>query len=174
MDIQALEKDIAAEGEFSLEGVDFITDGDQYLTFQLGSEQYGVDILSVKEIRGWEKPTLIPNAPTHIKGVINIRGMIVPIIDLRIQFALGEAVYLPTTVVVVLSVNLEGKCRTMGYVVDAVSDVLNVGEEDIKSSPQFNGSVPRHYIEGLVNAGDNLVTLLNCKALQQIAEIKPR
>ncbi len=168
MDIQSLAAEIPVEGEYSLEGIDFITSGEQYLTFLLGSEQYAVNILCVEEIRSWENPTKIPNAPDDVKGVINMRGVIVPIIDLRLKFNIGNAVYSDITVVVVLKVELEGGTKTMGFIVDAVSDVLNAEEGEIKNSPAFGGSVPQHYIDGLVNVGNNVVTILNVEALQVI------
>nr|WP_252738810.1 chemotaxis protein CheW [Colwellia sp. D2M02] len=161
-------QEIPPEGEHSLEGIDFIISGDQYLTFLLADEQYAVDILCVEEIRSWEKPTIIPNAPLCIKGVINMRGVIVPIVDLRIKFHVGEAVYLDTTVVIVLTYQSEDKSRTIGFVVDAVSDVLNVEEQEIKPAPAFGGSVAQQFIEGLINNDTNIVTLLNVAQLQQI------
>ena len=160
MDIQELAKTIPSEGEIILEGLDSVDDGDEYLTFCLGNEHYGVDILCVEEIRGWETPTLIPNAPDYIKGVINIRGTIIPIIDLRIRFEVGEATYLPTTVVIVLSVNDSAMSCMMGFVVDAVSDVLNVDEKEIKKSPEFGGGLPYEMVAGLVNVNDDVVTIL--------------
>lgn len=168
MDIQELAQDIPVEGEYSLEGIDFITNGEQYLTFILQNEQYGVDILCVEEIRSWENPTKIPNAPKYVSGVINMRGIIVPIIDLRLKFSIGEAVYLDTTVVIVLTLEIDNNSRTMGFVVDAVSDVLNAEENEIKKAPAFGGCVAQHYIDGLINVGDNVVTLLNVASLQQI------
>jgi len=168
MDIQALAQDVPVEGEYSMEGVDFITSGEQYLTFLLALEQYAVDILCVEEIRSWEQPTKIPNAPSYVKGVINMRGIIVPIVDLRLKFSIGEAQYNESTVVIVLTVETNGKSRTIGFVVDAVSDVLNAEVDDIKNAPAFGGCVPQNYVEGLVNVGDNVVTLLNVKALQEI------
>ncbi len=168
MDIQTLAEEIPVEGEYSLEGIDFISSGEQYLTFMLENEQYAVDILCVEEIRSWEKPTKIPNSPQDVCGVINMRGIIVPIIDLRIKFSIGQAIYTETTVVIVLTHQVAGRSRTMGFVVDAVSDVLNAEERDIKSSPAFGGCVPQHYINGLVNVGDNVVTLLNVTSLQQL------
>ncbi|GAA0818939.1 chemotaxis protein CheW [Colwellia sp. D2M02] len=168
MNIQAMAQEIPPEGEHSLEGIDFIISGDQYLTFLLADEQYAVDILCVEEIRSWEKPTIIPNAPLCIKGVINMRGVIVPIVDLRIKFHVGEAVYLDTTVVIVLTYQSEDKSRTIGFVVDAVSDVLNVEEQEIKPAPAFGGSVAQQFIEGLINNDTNIVTLLNVAQLQQI------
>jgi len=168
MDIQTLAQDIPVEGEYSLEGIDFITNGEQYLTFVLEDEQYAVDILCVEEIRSWESPTLIPNAPYYVKGVINMRGVIVPIIDLRLKFGIGEATYTETTVVIVLKVESEGYDKTIGYVVDAVSDVLNAEESEIRPAPSFGGLVPQHFISGLVNVGDNVVTLLDVTVLQQL------
>ncbi len=168
MDIQSLVDNVPVEGEYSLEGIDFITSGEQFLTFQLAQEQYGVDILCVEEIRSWEQPTIIPNSPSYIKGVINMRGIIVPIIDLRMKFSIGEAVYNETTVVVVLTVENKHITRTIGFVVDAVSDVLNAEENEILNAPVFGGCISQHYIKGLVNVGDNIVTLLNVQALQSI------
>ncbi|GAA6169124.1 chemotaxis protein CheW [Sessilibacter corallicola] len=158
--------------DLSLEGIDFISGGDQYLTFCLCQEHYGVDILSVTEIRGWEEPTLIPNSPEYVKGVINLRGVIVPILDLRIRFHIGEADYKPTTVVIVLAVKSEqasASC-TMGFVVDAVSDVLNAESDDIKVAPSFGGLIEPNYIQGLVNVGADVVTLLNVDQLVQLDE----
>ena len=159
---------VAAENEVSLEGIDFITSGNQYLTFALGKEHYGIDILSVREIRGWDSPTLIPNSPDYVKGVVNLRGLIVPIIDLRIRFQVGEATYTPTTVVIVLTVDNEQSSRTMGYVVDAVSDVLNAEDNEIKQPPLFQANVPPDYVEGIVNVGNQVVTLLNTEAIQRL------
>jgi len=170
MNIQEMAKDIPVEGEHSLEGIDFITNGEQYLTFVLDQEQYAVDILCVEEIRSWEQPTKIPNAPRYVKGVINMRGIIVPIIDLRLKFTIGQPQYLETTVVIVLTFEHDHKSRTIGFVVDAVSDVLNADEADIKKAPSFGGSMPQEYVEGLINVGDNVVTLLSVQALQTIEQ----
>ena len=168
MDIQDLATDIPVEGEHSVEGIDFITSGEQYLTFMLAQEQYAVDILCVEEIRSWEQPTKIPNSPSYIKGVINMRGIIVPIVDLRLKFNIGEASYHETTVVIVLTYNVDDCSRTIGFVVDAVSDVLNVKEQDIQSSPAFGGCVQPQYVEGLINVDKNVVTLLNVEHLQKV------
>ncbi len=168
MDIQELAAEVPVEGEYSLEGIDFINSGEQYLTFTLDQEQYGVDILCVEEIRSWENPTKIPNSPEYVKGVINMRGIIVPIVDLRLKFTIGKAIYTDATVVIVLTIETEKKTRTIGFVVDAVSDVLNAEEDEIKNAPAFGACVPQHYINGIVNTGDNVVTLLNVQALQTI------
>ncbi|UTA47659.1 chemotaxis protein CheW [Simiduia sp. 21SJ11W-1] len=146
-------------------GIDFISTGDQYLTFYLGRELYGVDILNVTEIRGWDAPTRIPNAAGYMKGVVNIRGLVIPIIDLRILFGVGEPTYNATTVVVVLAIHTAQIDRTMGFVVDAVSDVLDVDAEKIKKNCSLSGTVSEAYIRGLVNSGKDVVTLLEIERL---------
>jgi purine-binding chemotaxis protein CheW len=115
------------------------------LTFRLGAEEYGIDILKVQEIRGYENPTRIANAPSFMKGVVNLRGVIVPIIDLRLKFDLGEAKYDSFTVVIIL--NVAG--RVVGAVVDSVSDVLELKAEQIKPAPEFNSLLDASYITGL-------------------------
>ncbi len=160
-------EEVGNEVDVELAGIDFISSGDQYLTFCLGLENYGVEILSVTEIRGWEVPTKIPNSPGHMKGVINLRGIIVPIIDLREMFNVGKIEFKETTVVVVLSIENPGsRDRSVrGFVVDAVSDVLNVDPGDIKRSVAFNGTLPSGFVDGLINVDDDVVTLLNIKEL---------
>jgi purine-binding chemotaxis protein CheW len=117
----------------------------EYLTFRLGAEEYGIDILKVQEIRGYENPTRIANAPHFIKGVVNLRGVIVPIVDLRMKFDLGEPAYDATTVVIILNVAK----RVIGVVVDSVSDVLELAAEQIRPAPEFNGAVDASFITGL-------------------------
>jgi purine-binding chemotaxis protein CheW len=168
MDIQSLAKDIPAQGEQSLEGIEFINNTEQYLTFVLGNEQFAIDILCVEEIRNWERPTQIPNSPSYVKGVINMRGIIVPIIDLRMKFGIGQFIYSVTTVVIVLTIEVEDKSKVIGFVVDAVSDVLNAEADEIKKAPAFGGSIPPEFITGLVNQDTNVVTLLNPEALYKI------
>jgi len=117
----------------------------EYLSFKLGAEEYGIDILKVQEIRGYEQPTRIANAPHFIKGVVNLRGVIVPIVDMRLRFGLPDVQYNSFTVVIIL--NVAG--RTVGMVVDSVSDVLELGGEAIKPAPEFNGAIDAAYITGL-------------------------
>jgi len=117
----------------------------EFLTFRLGAEEYGIDILKVQEIRGYDQVTRIANSPAFIKGVVNLRGVIVPIIDLRIKFNLGEAKYDAFTVVIVL--NVLG--RVVGVVVDSVSDVLELSGNDIKPAPEFSSMLDAGYITGL-------------------------
>lgn len=169
MNAQLDVKSIEQVGE-NLEEENFIASGEQYLTFILGDESYAINILSVKEISGWDVATVIPNSPGYVKGVVNLRGTIVPIIDLRIRFGVGEASYLPTTVVIILSGNVNGIERTVGFVVDAVSDVLDVVDEDVKKSPEFDGSVPKEYIFGIVNSNQHVVTILDVSQLIVVEE----
>ena len=124
----------------------------EFLTFKLGAEEYGIDILKVQEIRGYENPTRIANAPAFIKGVVNLRGVIVPIVDLRIKFGLGEPQYDELTVVIILNIAR----RVVGVVVDSVSDVLALATEQIKPAPEFNAMLDASYITGLgsVQSGD--------------------
>ncbi len=138
---------------------------EQYLTFILAGEEYGVDILRVREIRGWDSVTSIPNMPEYIKGVINLRGIIVPIVDLRSRFALKEMDYGPTTVVIVVKVHGDNGERTMGMVVDAVSDVYNVGGNDRKDAPDFGGVIDTAFVQGLATVADKMVILLDIDRL---------
>ncbi|WP_442909265.1 chemotaxis protein CheW [Ideonella sp. BN130291] len=117
----------------------------EVLSFKLGAEEYGIDILRVQEIRGYEPPTRIANAPHFVKGVVNLRGTIVPIVDMRLRFNLADAQYNSFTVVIVM--NIAG--RTMGIVVDSVSDVLELGADQVKPAPEFNGSIDSNHILGL-------------------------
>jgi purine-binding chemotaxis protein CheW len=138
---------------------------EQMLTFHLGSETYGVDILRVKEIRGWTPVTRIPQAPPQVLGVLNLRGAVVPIIDLRMRFRLASAEFLPTTVIIVLSVEDGDGRRECGVVVDSVSDVADVQPEALRPPPSMCGDVPSAFIKGLVAAPDGMLILLNVDAL---------
>ena len=117
----------------------------EYLSFKLGAEEYGIDILKVQEIRGYENPTRIANAAHFIKGVVNLRGVIVPIVDMRLRFGLSDVQYNSFTVVIILNI----ASRTVGMVVDSVSDVLELGGDAIKPAPEFNGAIESSYITGL-------------------------
>jgi purine-binding chemotaxis protein CheW len=124
----------------------------EVLSFKLGTEEYGIDILRVQEIRGYEPPTRIANAPAFVKGVVNLRGVIVPIVDMRVRFNLADVQYNSFTVVIVLNIGN----RTMGIVVDSVSDVLELSPEQIKAAPEFSGAIDSSYITGLgtIKTGD--------------------
>ncbi|MDH5338229.1 MAG: chemotaxis protein CheW [Rubrivivax sp.] len=117
----------------------------EYLTFRLGGEEYGIDILRVQEIRSYEPPTRIAKAPPYIKGVVNLRGVIVPIVDLRLKLGCDSAEYNGFTVVIVLNV----RGRVLGAVVDSVSDVLELGQDHIKPAPQLRTAVGGDYITGI-------------------------
>src|SRR5271155_5547856 len=125
----------------------------QVLTFVLGNETYGVDILRVQEIRGWSAVTKIPRAPSHVLGVLNLRGSIVPVVDLRMRFELERAEYTKVTVVIVLSVQAAAARREVGVVVDAVSDVVDVNEAEMKPAPDLGSHFTNDYIRGLVPLG---------------------
>jgi purine-binding chemotaxis protein CheW len=125
----------------------------EYLSFKLGSEEYGIDILRVQEIRGYEPPTRIANTQHFIKGVVNLRGVIVPIVDMRLRFQLADVQYNSFTVVIILNIGH----RTVGMVVDSVSDVLELAPGQIKPAPEFNGAIDSSYITGLgtIKHGDD-------------------
>ena len=179
--IQGLDIDPTAEN----------SDADQYLTFLLAGEEYGVDILRVQEIKGWDSVTQIPNTPAYIKGVINLRGTIVPIVDLRERFTLESIPYgvttvvinlrgtivpivdlrerftlesIPygvTTVVIVLRVNGEKGDRIMGIVVDAVSEVYNISEDALKPAPDFGQAISTDFVMGLGTVDDKMIIVLD-------------
>jgi purine-binding chemotaxis protein CheW len=141
-------------------------DSRQYLTFSLAAEEYGVDILRVQEIRGWEPVTRIPNSPDYVKGVLNLRGAIVPIFDLRQRFDMAPQAYSKDTVVVVLRVTGKGdEMRHIGVVVDAVSDVLNARASEIRGTPEFGAGVATDYISGLVSSDNKMIMLLDVDRL---------
>ncbi len=133
----------------------------ELLTFKLADEHYGIDIMKVKEIRGYEAVTKIANAPDFIKGVINLRGDIVPILDLRLKFSVGEATYNEFTIVIMVVV----ANKIIGIVVDAVSDVIKLTSTDIKPAPEFGVAFDSRYLSGLVAQSDHMVILLNIDAL---------
>jgi purine-binding chemotaxis protein CheW len=143
----------------------------EVLAFKLGAEEYGIDILKVQEIRGYEPPTRIANAPAFMKGVVNLRGVIVPIVDMRMHFMLDDVKVDAFTVVIIL--NVAG--RTVGIVVDSVSDVLELRPEQIKPAPEFNGSVAATHITGLgtVRSGDaeRMLILLEIESMMRSAEM---
>lgn len=152
-------------------GVDSEADGNQFLTFFLADEEYGVDILRVQEIKGWNAVTPIPNTPDYIRGVINLRGIIVPIVDLRRRFGLEAVEYGPMTVVIVLKVMREDKSRVMGIVVDAVSDVYNVQDESLKPAPDFGSVVNVDFVQGLATVDDAMVIILDIDHLLNSGEL---
>ncbi|EIC29526.1 MULTISPECIES: chemotaxis protein CheW [Methylomicrobium] len=141
--------------------------GREYLAFKLGDEDYGIDILKVQEIRGYETVTKIANTPDFIKGVINLRGVIVPIVDMRIKFQLGNVEYNPFTVVIVLNV-----CgRVIGMVVDGVSDVIELTPEQIHSTPELGASIDTQYIIGLGSIDERMIILVDIEQLMSAKDM---
>ena len=136
-------------------------DASEYLTFTLGGESYGIDILKVQEIRGYDCVTRIANTPPFIKGVINLRGVIVPIVDLRIKFNVGEATYHEFTVVIIINV----LNKVVGIVVDGVSDVVALPAQSIKPAPEFGASLDTRYITGLGTLNDEMLILVDIEKL---------
>lgn len=143
------------------------TGGEEYLAFTLGREEYGIDILKVQDIRGYETVTRIANAPDFIKGVINLRGIIVPIVDLRIKFQLDRVEYNQYTVVIILNL----KDRVVGIVVDGVSDVLTLQSQQIKPAPEFSGALDTEYIRGLGSIDERMLILVDIERLLMSADM---
>jgi purine-binding chemotaxis protein CheW len=139
----------------------------EVLVFVLGAEEYGVDILKVQEIRGYEKVTPLPRAPAYLKGVVNLRGTIVPVIDLRIKFGMADPRYDSFTVVVIL--RLAG--RVIGVVVDGVSDVVQLGEKDVKAAPHLGSVVDATFLAGLATKDDRMILLLDIEKLLSTGEL---
>lgn len=139
----------------------------EYLTFTLGNEEYAIDILSVQEIRNYEKPTQIANAPAFIKGVVNLRGTIVPIVDMRIKFDTGSAEYTAFTVVIILHINN----RLIGIVVDNVSDVTSMQTTDIRPAPEFGAAVDTSYIRGVASLDGRSLIVVNIARLMQAGDM---
>ena len=141
--------------------------GGEFLTFRLGAEEYGIDILKVQEIRSYEQPTRIANAPAFIKGVVNLRGVIVPIVDLRLKLACETAEYNSFTVVIVLNV----KGRVVGAVVDSVSVVLALDAESIKAAPEMSSAIDTAYITGIGSVADRMLILMDIEGLMASPEM---
>lgn len=139
----------------------------EYLTFRLDQEEYGIDILKVQEIRGYEQPTRIANAPAFIKGVVNLRGTIVPIVDMRIKFNCAQADYNSFTVVIILNL----RDRVVGIVVDSVSDVMELSAENVRSAPDVESAIDNGCILGLGSAGERMLILLDIEKLMSNADM---
>lgn len=131
------------------------------LTFSLGEQEYALDIIKVQEIRGYERVTVLANLPNYIKGVLNLRGTIVPIVDLRIKFGLSNSSYMPTTVVIILAL----KERLVGIVVDAVSDVISIEAAQIKPSPELGKNIDLRYLMGIATLEERVVVLIDIETL---------
>lgn len=138
---------------------------DQYLTFILADEEYGVDILEVQEIKGWIEATRVPNTRDYVRGVINLRGAVVPIVDLRRRFGLEPVEAGPTTVIIVMRLDVAGHERTMGFVADAVSDIYDVDVEAVKPSEELSCAIDTNVIRGFVTIEQKMIILLNMTRL---------
>ena len=139
----------------------------EFLAFTLGKEEYGIHILKVQELRGYEEPTRIANAPDFIKGVVNLRGIIVPIIDMRIKFNLGTPTYDQFTVVIILNIN----GRVVGMVVDSVSDVITLSADQVKPAPEMGTALNTDYLIGLGTVDQRMLILVDIDKLMSSAEM---
>lgn len=141
--------------------------GDEYLAFTLGREEYGIDILRVQEIRGYEPVTRIANAPDFIKGVVNLRGTIIPVVDMRIKFRLGQPTYDEFTVVIVL--NIAG--RVVGMVVDSVSDVMTLSPDQVRPAPEVGTVFDTEFLIGLGALGERMLILVDIDRLMSSSDM---
>src|SRR5215470_13072528 len=146
-------------------------DAKQYLTFLLADTEYGVDILRVQEIRCWDTVTPLPNTPEYVRGVMNLRGTIVPIIDLRQRFGLASLPYGPTTVVIVLWVTHDHNSRIMGIVVDAVSDVYHISDAEMQPPPDCGDAIGTNVVQGLATVNDKMVIIMDSDQLLNAGEL---
>lgn len=142
-------------------------EGNQFVTFSIDDEEFGIEILKVQEIIGYSKPTHVPNTPDFISGVINLRGVIIPVIDLRKKFTMQDKEYDKFTVIIVLEV----ATKIMGIIVDAVSDVLSLGEKDIQDTPEFN-RFKSEFLKGMGKSGDKLIVLLDIDKILSYEEYR--
>ena len=145
-----------------------VATGGEFLTFTLGKEEYGIDILKVQEIRGYDSVTTIANTPNFIKGVINLRGIIVPIVDMRIKFKLENVTYDQLTVVIILNL----ASRVVGMVVDGVSDVIALTAEQIKVAPQFGATLDTQYLMGLGTIDERMLILVDIEKLMSSSDME--
>lgn len=158
---------IAQQQRAQRNGAQQQADSHQYLSFALGNEAYAIDILKVQEIRGYEAVTPIANTPAYIKGVTNLRGNIVPIVDLRLKFNVGEASYNEFTVVIILNLG----ARVVGIVVDGVSDVVLLKGGDIRPAPQFSSVFDTRYVSGLAMVGEQMLIVVDIEQLIRSSDL---
>lgn len=144
-----------------------LNQAEEYLTFTLGDEEYAIDILKVQEIRGYDAVTRIANTPDYIKGVINMRGVIVPVVDMRLKFHLGNATYDQFTVMIILNLGQ----RIVGMVVDSVSDVVALKPDDIRPAPDFGASFDTQYLLGLASVGERMAIVVDIEKLMTSQEM---
>lgn len=151
----------ASQDHHSADGDEHDAVASQYLTFMLDGEEYGVEILGVQEIKGWERCTEIPNTPDYVLGVINLRGSVIPVIDLRRLFGLPPREFGKLTVVIVMRMDSDHGAKTMGFVVDAVSDVYNIDADQVRPTPELDSGVETRFVSGLATVDDKMIILLN-------------
>lgn len=150
---------------------EIVSKADQYLTYSVGEEEYGVKILSVREIRGWEPVARVPNTPAYIKGVLNLRGTAVPVVDMRVRMNVSDPVYDNTTVLIVLRAEIDGAERIAGIVVDSVSDVMNASSQEVRKTPDFGESVDTEFITGLTDVEGKMVMLFDVDNFMRHSDI---
>jgi purine-binding chemotaxis protein CheW len=143
------------------------SDKDQYVTFTLDGEEYGVEVLKVQEIIGYQGFTKVPSVPSFVKGVINLRGLVVPVVDLRLKFNMDEKVYDKFTVILIMEVN----GRTIGAIVDTVSDVLTLDAEDVQETPDFSSGVSVDFIAGMGRLEDKLIIMLDIEKVLNVGNL---
>lgn len=148
-----------------------VSAAEQYLTFMLAGEEYGIDILRVQEIKGWDRVTRIPHAPSYVLGVINLRGTVVPVLDLRCRFGIETIPFGPTTVVIVIRVAGGRGDKTVGIVVDAVSEVYNVTAGSSKPPPEMGGSVDTAFVKALATVDEKMIILLDVDKIAGSANV---
>ncbi|MFM7230873.1 MAG: chemotaxis protein CheW [bacterium] len=140
----------------------------QFLTFCLGQEEYGIEILDVQEIKGYSPVTPIPNAPSHVKGLMNLRGAVVPVVDLRARFGMAAQDYTPFTVIIVVKVGH----KVVGLIVDAVSDVLDVNADQLEATPDCGAAVDTSFLTGIAHSGERLIGLLQVERVAGVGAIE--
>ncbi len=145
---------------------------EQFLTFIVDNEIYGIHILKIREIKGWEGVREVPNTPDFMKGVINLRGIMVPVVDMRLRFGMTEVEYTPTTVVIVVSVMVDGDEILIAFVVDAVSDVIDISEENHREIPTFGCKIDARYMTGMAVVEDKTIILLDVDNIMQDDELE--
>jgi purine-binding chemotaxis protein CheW len=144
----------------------------KYLTFNLAGEEYGIGILKVKEIIGIMPITVVPQTPDYIKGVVNLRGKVIPVIDLRLKFSMEAAVFTERTCIIVVEITAAGRTILMGIVVDSVSEVLNIKGADIEATPSFGAKLNTEYILGMAKAGGSIKILLDIDKILSVEELQ--
>lgn len=144
----------------------------KYLTFKLGKEEFGIHVLRVREIMGVQDITAVPGTPAHLKGVINLRGKIIPVVDLRLKFAFPEAAYTQTTCIIVVQVTQEGEAAMIGVIVDGVSEVLTLNDSDIEDAPDFGEEVDMPFVLGIAKVKGAVKILLRIEDVLTLKELR--